>query len=210
MTHTPARSRTASSRPAWSLLWFVPSLLCLGVAGLSLTPLSAQAQTATWAPGQLGQTIYQNDPHDDIRKLLRQGKYAQALTLVERGTSRNPRDPQMRFWQGFLYEQLGQASAAKPVYQGLIEEFPELPEPYNNLAVLSAAEGDLALARQLLEQALRAHPHYAVAHQNLGDVLVQLARQSYLRAAQIDPTLLDASRKAQSLTDTIGVAPTTK
>lgn len=186
------------------------ALLCSGFALLSLTSPSARAQAAVWAPGQLGQTLYQNDPHDDVRQLLRQGKYAQALTLVERGAARNPRDPQMRFWQGFLYEQLGQAKAAKPVYQALIEEFPELPEPYNNLAVLSAAEGDLGTARQLLEQALRANPNYATAHDNLGDVLVQLARQSYLRAAQLDPSRLDAQRKAQSLGTAARPAPTSK
>ena len=175
------------------------ALLCSIWAALSMAPRPALAQAAVWAPGQLGQTVYQNDPHEDIRQLLRQGKLAQALTLVERGAARNPRDPQMRFWQGFLYEQLGQTKAAKPVYQALIEEFPELPEPYNNLAVLSAADGDLGTARQLLEQALRANPSYATAHDNLGDVLVQLARQSYQRAAQLDPSLLDAQRKAQFL-----------
>ena len=205
MTHTPARPRLSGSAPLWRALGPVLGLLCI-----ALSPLPLSAQTAAWAPGQLGQTIYQNDPHDDIRKLLRQGKYAQALPLVERGAARNPRDPQMRFWQGFLYEQLGQAQAAKPVYQALIEEFPELPEPYNNLAVLTAAEGEFGLARQLLEQALRANPHYATAHENLGDVLLQLARQSYQRAAQIDPTLLDAQRKAQALGTAARPAPSTK
>ena len=210
MTHTPARPRLPGSHHARHAVGLTLALLCSAAAVVSLTPRPVHAQAAVWAPGQLGQTIYQNDPHDDIRKLLRQGKYAQALILVERGAARNPRDPQMRFWQGFLYEQLGQTQAAKPVYQALIEEFPELPEPYNNLAVLSAADGDLGMARLLLEQALRANPNYATAHDNLGDVLVQLARQSYQRAAQLDPSLRDAQRKAQTLGSAASPAPTPK
>ena len=39
-----------------------------------------------------------------------------------------------------------------------------------------------------LEAALRVNPNYAVAHNNLGDVYVQLARQAYERALQLDPS----------------------
>lgn len=167
------------------------------LAWVGATP-TAHAQ-AVLAPALLGETVYQSDPHEDVRKLLRQGQFSEALPLVERGVARNPRDPQMRFWQGYLLEQLGRAQAAQPIYQALIEEYPELPEPYNNLGVLLAAQGEYALARQMFEQALRANPRYAVASENLGDVLLQLARQAYERAQTIAPDTPALARKIQWL-----------
>ena len=70
----------------------------------------------------------------------------------------------------------------------MTEEFPELPEPYNNLAALYAARGDFEKARAALDGALRANPGFAVAHENLGDVYAQLARLSYQRALKLDPS----------------------
>ena len=71
--------------------------------------------------------------------------------------------------------------------QKLSDDFPDLAEPYNNLAALYAAEGDYAKARATLEQALRMNPRYATAHENLGDVYAALAAQSYARALKLDP-----------------------
>ena len=67
----------------------------------------------------------------------------------------------------------------------ITEDYPELPEPHNNLAVLYAAQGQLDKAKSALETALRINPAYATAHENLGDVYAQLASQSYSRALQL-------------------------
>jgi tetratricopeptide (TPR) repeat protein len=64
----------------------------------------------------------------------------------------------------------------------LIEDFPDLPEPYNNLAVLQAAQGRVDSARELLETALRHDPGYALAYENLGDVFIRLAQRAFERA----------------------------
>ena len=42
-------------------------------------------------------------------------------------------------------------------------------------------------ARIALEMAIRTNPSYAAAHENLGDVLLQLASQSYAKALQHEP-----------------------
>jgi Flp pilus assembly protein TadD len=89
--------------------------------------------------------------------------------------------------KGVMLADAGQRDAAAEVYQQLVTERPELPEPYNNLAVLYAAQGDFEHARAQLELALRASPGYAVAYQNLGDVYLQLARQAYQQALTLDP-----------------------
>jgi tetratricopeptide (TPR) repeat protein len=73
------------------------------------------------------------------------------------------------------------------IFRQLNQDYPELPEPYNNLAVLYAGQGDLDKARIALEMAIRTNPSYAAAHENLGDVLLQLASQSYAKALQNEP-----------------------
>jgi Flp pilus assembly protein TadD len=93
----------------------------------------------------------------------------------------------MRFWQGFIYEQLGQPDMALQVYLDLTFEYPELPEPHNNLGVMYAIKGDYPKAKASLDAAIHANPKYATAHENLGDVLVNMARQAYERSFSLDP-----------------------
>jgi Flp pilus assembly protein TadD len=68
----------------------------------------------------------------------------------------------------------------------LTQEYPELPEPHNNLGVMYALKGDYPKAKASLDTALGANPNYAVALENLGDVLVNLARQAYERSLSLD------------------------
>lgn len=84
----------------------------------------------------------------------------------------------------------------------MTEDFPELPEPYNNLAVLHAASGQIDRARELLETALRHDPSYFTAHENLGDIYVRLALRAYERAAagaRAEPNLQRKLRLAREL-----------
>ena len=87
---------------------------------------------------------------------------------------------------GYHGLQLGQPDLALQVYLGLTQEYPELPEPHNNLGVMYALKGDYAKAKASLDAALRANPNYAAALENLGDVLVNLARQAYERSLSLD------------------------
>ena len=165
-----------------------------------LPPAAAQTGVVQeWQPPQSLQRIIQTDPHEEVRKLLRQGKYAQAQALVNKGLATNPRDPQMRFWQGFIFEQLGQAAQAQAIYLALTQDYPELAEPHNNLGVLYAAQGDYAKAKEAIDAALRANPRYAEAQENLGDVLVQLARQAYEQALAINPKQSALAQKIERL-----------
>ena len=81
------------------------------------------------------------------------------------------------------------------MFTELTEEYPELPEPYNNLAVLYAGQGDYDKARKALEMAIRTHPSYAVAHENLGDIYATLASQAYDKALQLDNNNVTARKK---------------
>lgn len=137
--------------------------------------------------------------HDSVQKLMRQARYPEALIEVERYLADQPRDPQMLFWRAKLQADLGQTQEAFDNLYALTQQYPELPEPHNNLGVMYAARGQLGQARESFEMALRNHPNYATALENLGDVLQRQARQAYEKALKLDPVSKSLPRKLQSL-----------
>jgi Flp pilus assembly protein TadD len=122
-----------------------------------------------------------------VQKLMAAGQLKPALARADTHLAGNPRDAQMRFVRGVILSELGDTAGALAVFERLTEEFPELPEPYNNLAVIHAAQGQLERARALLEAALAIRPDYATAHENLGDVYLQMSVDAYQRAAKLQP-----------------------
>ncbi len=136
----------------------------------------------------LGSTIAVHaDELSDVQRLYYAGQPAAAMRRADQYLATHPKDPQMRFVKGVMLADAKRNAEAIAVFQGLTEDYPDLAEPYNNLAALYAAEGDYAQARAALEQALRANPSYATAYENLGDVYAALAAQSYGRALKLDP-----------------------
>ncbi len=126
------------------------------------------------------------DELQDISKLLKQGKQEQALARVNTYLTSKPKDAQARFLKGLILTEQDKTDDAIRVFSGLTEDYPELPEPYNNLAVLYASQGQYDKARIALEMAIRTHPSYATAHENLGDIYAKMASQAYDRALQLD------------------------
>ena len=144
----------------------------LGLAFLSAALLAAGAARA--------------DEYADVNQLMRSGKLPEALTKADQYLAGKPKDPQMRFLKGVVLTEAGRTNEAIGTFQKLTEDYPELPEPYNNLAVLYAGQAQFDKARAALEMAIRTNPSYATAHENLGDVYAKLASQAYTRALQLD------------------------
>ena len=117
---------------------------------------------------------------------LRPGPLQPAMEQVDAYLKAQPREPQGRFLKGLLLTEQKKVNEAIQVFTGLTEDFPELPEPYNNLAVLYASLGNYDKAKSALELAIHTHPSYATAHENLGDIYAQLASRAYDRALQLD------------------------
>ena len=126
------------------------------------------------------------DDYADALQLMRAGKLAEAQTKADAVLSSKPRDPQMRFIKGVIQRDTGRLNEAISTFTKLTEDHPELPEPYNNLAVLYAGQSQFDKARVALEMAIRTSPSYATAHENLGDVYAKLASQAYNKALQLD------------------------
>src|SRR3979409_1380053 len=143
-------------------------------------------------------------PADDLKeaqKLYGQGKLAPALEKVDVFLKTAPRDPQGRFLKGLVLTEQKRVPEAIQVFTGLTEDFPELPEPYNNLAVLYASQGNYDKAKSALELAIHTHPSYATAHENLGDIYAQLARRAYDKALQLDKNNVTAQAKLAMVKD---------
>ena len=160
------------------------------VLSLAFAPLS-QAQT---------------NELQDIGRLLKQGHRDQALERVNNYLASKPRDPQGRFLKGLVLAEQNKVAEAIEVFSKLSKDYPELPEPYNNLAVLYAAQGQYEKARQALEMSIRTHPSYATAYENLGDVYTKLASQAYDKALQLDSTNSAAQTKLSMVREMISAA----
>jgi Flp pilus assembly protein TadD len=119
------------------------------------------------------------DDMQDASRMLKAGQHQQALERVNKVLAAKPRDPQARFLKGLIFTDQGNTKDASDIFTRLTQDYPELPEPYNNLAVIYAAQGQYDKARVALEQSIRTHPSYATAYENLGDVYAKLASQAY-------------------------------
>ncbi|MBP7202133.1 MAG: tetratricopeptide repeat protein [Propionivibrio sp.] len=153
---------------------------------LSISALSANAQTLP-----------------EVQSLMKQGQMPQALEKVDAYISTKPKDAQGRFMRGLILTELGRSADAIAVFTKLTEDFPELPEPYNNLAVLYAQQKQYDKARTALEMAIRTHPSYSIAHENLGDVYAKLASQAYDKALQLDSSNAATQTKLSLIKDLI-------
>ncbi|MCP5277966.1 MAG: tetratricopeptide repeat protein [Thiobacillus sp.] len=137
----------------------------------------------------------------DANQALRKGQNAVALEKINTYLAGSPKDAQGRFLKGLILTELGRNTDAIKVFTELTEDFPELPEPYNNLAVLYAAQADYERAKQSLEMAIRTHPSYATAHENLGDIYAKMASQAYDKAMQLDKSNVSAQTKLALIQD---------
>jgi tetratricopeptide (TPR) repeat protein len=137
----------------------------------------------------------------DANKLYKQGQHAQALSKVETILSNKPKDAQARFLKALILTEQGQADESVPIFTALTEDYPEMPEPYNNLAVIYAAQGQFEKAKVALEKALRTHPSYSTAHENLGDIYAKMASQAYDRALQLDRSKTSSTTRLALIKD---------
>ena len=150
------------------------------------------------------------DEFQDANQLFRQGKHSQAMSKVNNYLANKPKDAQGRFLKGLIYTEQNQIPEAIKIFADLTRDYPELPEPYNNLAVLYASQGQYDKARTSLEMAIRTHPSYATAHENLGDIYAKMASQAYNRALQLDSGNTTTQTKLAMIQDLFSDNPSSR
>jgi tetratricopeptide (TPR) repeat protein len=162
-----------------------------GLMGLSIAALCAAAPAFA-------------DDLQDAGKLFKAGQHQQALERVNKALAAKPKDPQARFLKGLIFTEQGKTKDAIDIFTKLTQDYPDLPEPYNNLAVIYAGQGQYEKARAALEQSIRTHPSYATAYENLGDVYAKLASQAYNKALQLDSSNTGAQNKLSLVRELVG------
>jgi tetratricopeptide (TPR) repeat protein len=145
----------------------------LGASFLPVTPATAQVSTAT------------ADDTPAIDQAIAQKEWPNALAQLDARLKTNPRDVQAKFKRATVLARLNRDDEAIAAFTELTQAYPELPEPYNNLAALYAKKGRYDEARIALETATKANPSYALAFENLGDLYLRLASESYKRAQSL-------------------------
>ena len=165
----------------------------------------------TWRALAIGLAISVSTPViadnlPEVQRLIKQGQYPQALEKVDAYLADKPKDAQGRFLKGLIYTEMNKPAEAIATFTKLTEDYPELPEPYNNLAVLYAQQKQYDKARTSLEMAIRTHPSYAIAYENLGDVYAKLASQAYDKALQIDSANSTTQNKMALIRDLISTS----
>ena len=147
---------------------------------------------------------------DEIKLLVKNGKYVRAETITNNSIKNNLNNPELLFYKGIIETNLGKNNQAIDTFRNLTERFPELPEPFNNLAVLYAEKGQYTLAKEILEQAIKTNPSYLTAHINLGDIFTKMASEAYNNALEIDKSNNIAITKLSMITQLFNYQPNTK
>ena len=160
---------------------------------------AAPAQQAPPPPPTSATVVPQRTPGltpelAEVARLIHEGQYAPALVKIDAVLATDAKNPQARFLKGVVQTDETKTEAAIATFQALTEDYPELPEPYNNLAVIWAQRGEYDKARRALELALATRPDYAIAHENLGDIYARMASAEYDQAVGLDKT----NRSAQT------------
>ena len=179
----------------------------LGSEPLSDTPLPTLARgvlAAIFVGWMCAPFAAAADEIQEAAKLLKAGQHSQALEKVNQLLAAKPRDAQARFLKGLILTEQGNTKDSIAIFHKLTEDYPDLPEPYNNLAVIYASQGQYDKARSSLEQSIRTHPSYATAYENLGDVYAKLASQAYDKALQIDSANTGAQNKLALVRELVG------
>lgn len=151
-------------------------------------------------------SAHAQNSYGDIQVLINDGQYRDALKLTNKQLSRNSADIKLQFMKGLVLTRLDRYSEAEAVFIQLTKDNPELPEPFNNLAVVYAAQGKYTEAAESLKNAINTHPSYATAHENLGDIYAKMASRAYNQALELD-TSNNAAREKLSLVNDLISAP---
>lgn len=159
-----------------------------------LLPLVASAQNASAAL-------------DNAQAHWFAGRRAQAIETLEAALRADPHVARWRFTLAWMVQEQGELPRAETLLRRLVEDFPDLAEAHNNLAVIFAGRGELDAAQASLQRAVQLQPEHVQAQENLGDVLLRLAQRAYAKAAQLSPPRAALSLKLRRVTDWLATTP---
>lgn len=151
--------------------------------------------------GPIGAALAQ--PSEELKAIqqrLLDGELEGALRDINAYLRTDPDDPPARFLKGLILKSAKLNAEAIEIYESLVNDLPNHPEPLNNLAVLYAEQGDYQRATKALKRLVEdVDPNYAAAYENLGDVYAAWASEMYDRAAALNSKSKNLDRKRDYL-----------
>lgn len=139
-------------------------------------------------------------------QLLNAGQAEAALSEAESFLNSDPNNADGRFIQGIALARLGRNNDAIAIFKDLTSDYPGIPEPFNNLAVLLAQSGDYAGARNALEDAVKTHPNYTVGWENLADIYSVMATEAYEKVLEQNPGNAAAKQRLAAMSGAVSQA----
>lgn len=176
------------------------ALLAASVLGLALTAFASTSASAQTSPA-----VADDTPQIDAS--IASHDWSAALADLDSRIASHPHDAQAKFKRGTVLARLNRDDDAIRQFQELTQLYPELPEPYNNLAALYAKHGRYQDARAALETAVQANPSYGLGYENLGDLYLHLAQQSYRRAQSLGQASATAAQRVAAIEKIVAPAP---
>ncbi|MCB1734132.1 MAG: tetratricopeptide repeat protein [Gammaproteobacteria bacterium] len=143
---------------------------------------------------------------NEIRALIDQKQYQQALDMVILELAVQPNSVPLRLMHGVALAKLGELEQAAQVFQELIADNPDDPQMFNNLAAIYASQGAYKNAEDMLQRALLLSPEYSVARANLGDLYLGMAKAQYAEALRTDSDNRGLHARLQALDAMYGVS----
>lgn len=173
-------------------------------ASLAFWPALAQVAPPATSPSTARPLVPAPPPTEaeEIDRLIKERRLDAALERADQVLAKTPRNAQVRFQRALILTDMNRTADAIAALEGLSQDYPELPEPYNNLAVLHAAAGRYELARTLLQRSLDVQPNYVTAYENLGDLYVSMAADAYERGLKLAPNRAPLKGKLSLTRDT--------
>ena len=120
------------------------------------------------------------------KELIELGNFMKAEASIILQLKKKPRDAQWRYLNALLKAEKGIKSNSETLindavslFELLTEEFPELPEPHNNLGVLYSRLNQNLKSIKSFKMAIANNPNYTLAHENLADLYLFLAIDAY-------------------------------
>ena len=162
-----------------------------------LTLASAQASSVN-----ITETMSRVELMAGIDQLIADEQWEKADRAVTLALKKMPESAQLRFKRAVIAERAGHTQKAIRLLKQMIDRYPEIVEPYNNLAAIYAAQGQKTKARECLITAVSINPNFAYGWENLGNLIVQEALPYYEKAAKAapdQPRFQTKLRRAQAL-----------
>ena len=103
---------------------------------------------------------------------MNQGNWEAAGQTITQGLTAHPKDARLRLLQGVVWAHQGKLTLAQTAFEGMIADHPELSEPYNNLGIVLAQQGNSLGAKLQFGKALLADPQNTQAQTNLARLSV--------------------------------------